>query len=63
MPLGITVWTAGHNFVHNLEVVLRITSGLKLGLTLNHISGVNFAGVNFLTLVDAQGLACVYSDR
>ena len=56
LNLELTFWTAGVNFGLNLELTLGLILGLKLDLTFNPPTGVNFAGVIFLTLIDAQGV-------
>ena len=53
--MELTFWTAGVNFSINLDLVLVLILDLILDLTFNPVFGVNFVGVNFLTLIDAQG--------
>ena len=53
--MELTFWTAGVNFGVNLDLVLGLISVLILVLTFTPRFGVNFAGVNFLILIDAQG--------
>ena len=53
--MELTFWTAGVNFGVNLDLVLVLILELTLELTFNPVFGVNFTGVNFLTLIDAQG--------
>ena len=58
--LELTFWTAGVTFGYNLELTLGLILGLKFDLTFNPPTGVHFAGVIFLTLIDAQGLQSTY---
>ena len=53
--MELTFWTAGVDFGVNLDLVLGLSLELILVLTFNPVLRVNFAGVNFLTLIDAQG--------
>ena len=53
--MELTFWIAGVKFGVNLDLVLDLISVLILVLTFNPVFGINFAGVNFLILIDAQG--------
>ena len=53
--LELTFWTAGVNFSINLDLVLGLISVFILVLTFKPVFGINFAGVIFLILNDAQG--------
>ena len=53
--MELTFWTAGVNFGVNLDLVLVLILEFFVELTFRPVFRVNFAGVNFLTLIDAQG--------
>ena len=55
LSFGINFWTAGISFFDLTFGPLELILDLALNLKNKPPTGVNFAGVNFLTLIDAQG--------